>query len=228
MKKIAGPLLGIMALLVLAAIFALKTFLLPESYSSSTSGNVGFAAIVLGVAMTAGFSFFGSQAGGDAGGVTGLTGPVVPLLYTLAAGFLFLLSPVLTGGWAKGLHIILLSAALFGIATWTLASAMITTEDQAQKSAGLGRDGMIAAMGAVERRMSANTAAGAKQAFGQLKDDITYADRSGSEATVALEEQIATGLKALDMEADEAILVSAIGAVRSLVAERKAVLLANR
>jgi hypothetical protein len=228
MKKIAGPLFGVMALVVLVAIFALKTFILPESYSSSTAGNIGFAALVLGVAMTTGISFYGTQGDGDADGVTRLTGPVFPLLYTMAAGFLFLLSPVLTDGWAKGLHIILLCAALFGIATWTLASVIITVEDQAQKRAGLGRDGMIAAMGAAERRMSANTAAGAKQAFGQLKDDITYADRSGSEQTAGLEDQIAGGLNALDMEADEAILVSAIGAVRSLVAERKAVLLANR
>jgi hypothetical protein len=227
MKKITGPLLGVMALVVLVAIFALKTFLLNDSYST-TSGNVGFAAIVLGVAMIAGFSFFGSQGGGDADGVTRLTGPVVPLLYTMAAGVLFLLSPWLSGGWAKGLHIILLCAALFGIATWTLAAVMITTEDQAQKTAGTGRDGMIAALGGAERRISANAAPGATRAFDQLKDDINYADRSGSEATMGLEEQITTGLKALDMEADEAILVSAIEGVSSLVAERKALLLAGR
>jgi hypothetical protein len=105
---------------------------------------------------------------------------------------------------------------------------MITTEDQAQKTAGTGRDGMIAALGGAERRISANAAPGATRAFDQLKDDINYADRSGSEATMGLEEQITTGLKALDMEADEAILVSAIEGVSSLVAERKALLLAGR
>jgi hypothetical protein len=228
MKRMAGPLMGIMALLVLGAMFAFKTWLLPDSYSTSTAGSVGFGAIALGVAMTTGLSFFATQGEGDAGSVARFTGPIVPLFYTLVACALFLLSPVLSANFAKGLHAILLLGALFAMATWTFASVAIASEDAAQQSAGAGRDGMMAALGAAERRMSESTAAGGKQAMGQLKDDINFADRSGSAASAAIESQVISALDTLDMSADDAGLVAAVGAIQTLVAERKAVLKAGR
>jgi len=228
MKKMAGPLMGVMALLVLGAMYAAKTWLLPETYSTSTAGSVGFGAIGLGVVLTAGMAFFASQGDGDAGTVARFTGPIVPMLYTVAACGLFLLSPLLSGNVAKGLHVILLCGALLAMATWTFASVAIASEDAAQESAGAGRDGMMAALGAAERRMSELTATGAKQAFGQLKDDISFADRGGSAESATIESQVVSGLEALDMAGEEGSSVAAITAIQTLVAERKAVLKAGR
>ena len=228
MKKMAGPLMGVMALLVLGAMYAAKTWLLPDTYSTSTAGSIGFGAIALGVLLTAGMAFFATQGDGDAGTVARFTGPIVPMFYTVLACSLFLLSPVLSGNVAKGLHVILLCGALFAMATWTFASVAIASEDAAHQSAGAGRDGMLAALGAAERRMSATTASGAKQVFGQLKDDLNFSDRSGSAESAGIESQVVSGLEALDMASEEAALVASIGAIQTLVAERKSVLKAGR
>jgi hypothetical protein len=227
MTQFARPLLYGMAFLVLFAVFSLQQFILPESYSGST-GWVGFGAIALGVFLTAESSSRATHMTAGATGVAGLSMPVVAMVYTVLVFGLWLLSPVLPVGIAIGLHFVLASTALFALGTWKLAEALITNEDAHQKAAGLGRQGILLAAQQAQRRLVSVEHAGVKQGMSQLLDDITYADRNGSESTAALEKQVVEAIDGLTEESDPEVLVGALGSIRDQLASRRDILKAEK
>jgi len=219
--------MAIFALIGILMAFALQAFLLPDTYSDSASGQIGFGAVILGILLTAGVSFFATNVGEDAGGVARIGSPLVPILYTMLAAGLWFLSPVLTASIAKGLHLLLLCGALFGMVAWTFASAAIAAEDASQTEKGAGRADMLAAAKGAQRRLG-DSSGEVKKAFSGLMDDVTYADRNGSEDTAGLEAQIVAGFEGLDFGGEDAAVLSALEGLKSQVAERRDALKAGK
>lgn len=225
-SKIAGASLALMAILVVGIAYALQQFLLPDAYQDG-AGSIGFGAVVVGVALTAGLAFFASKPNENgAGGVARLSGPIFPFFYTIGAFGLWLLSPIMSTGFAKGFHLILLCGVLFLLVVWNFGASMIAAEDEQQQAAGVGRDGMLAAAKAAERRLPAGDAE-LKAAFAGLMDDVSYADRSGTEESSALETSIVSNLESLDF-GDKTTAISAIQALQSQMAERRDLLKATK
>ena len=225
MSKVGTPLLGLLGLIGIAAASVFQFLLLPEaSYRATAAGQIGYGAVILGIALTAGIAMYAAHRDGGEGSVQKLSGPVVPLFYTGAAAVLWLASPLLGGGLAKGLHGLLLCAALFGMVAWTFASAVIEHEDQSQKSGIEGQASMLLAAKDAERRLSQSESAALKDALSQLMDDISYADRNGSAGTSAIEASVVSGLEALTADSE----VSAVQELRDQVAKRADVLKAGR
>lgn len=220
MTQFARPLLYGMALLVIFAVFSLQQFILPDSYSETT-GWIGFAAIALGALLTAESSSRATHMAQGATGVAGLSMPVVAMVYTIVVAGLWLLSPVLPVGVAVGLHFILASTALFALGTWKLAEALITDEDRDQKAAGQGREAILMAAKQAQRRLAAIDEASVKAMMDQVVDDITYADRKGSEETNDLDQQIVEALEGIHADAATEDLVSTLGGIRDQLAERR-------
>ena len=224
MTKLARPLLYGMALLLILSLIVLQELILGDSYSSSTAGRFGLASVAFGLLVTAEASARASQMGRGATGVAGLSLPAVGLLYTVLATGLWLLSPVVPVGMAIGFHLILMFAALFGFATWKLAEGIISEEDQHQKSAGAGREALLLAAKEAQRRLASVEDGEVKKGMSQVIDDITYADRNGSEATAGIEQELLTALKALDPAMDGASLAAGFQAIRDQLASRGDVL----
>ena len=66
-----------------------------------------------------------------------------------------------------------------------------------------------------------------KSAFAGLMDDVTYADRSGTAESAALETSILANLEALDV-GDKAAATSAMIALQGQLAERRSLLKATK
>lgn len=227
MTQFARPMLYGMAFLVLFAVFSLQQFLLPESYSDTT-GYIGFAAIAIGVFLTAESSSRATHLTAGATGVAGLSMPVVAMVYTVVVFGLWLLSPVLSVGVAIGLHLMLASTALFAFGTWKLAETLITNEDAHQKAAGLGREQILMAAQQAQRRLAGVENAAVKQGMAQVLDDITYADRNGTESTAGLEQELVEAIGALSPEAPESELTSSLAGIRDQLATRRDLLKAGK
>jgi hypothetical protein len=216
-----------LALIGVVVVVGFKYLILPESYSTSAAGQIGFLAVLLGIVLTAGVSVFATNVGAGAGDVARIGSPVVPALYTALAACLWILSPLLFPSLAKGLHLLLLCACLFGMVVWTFASAAIEAEDSSQEAKGAGRDGIMVAAKGAERNIG-EASGPIKKAFSGLMDDVNYADRNGSGETASLESEIVTGFEALNFGGEEAAVLTAMEALKNQIAERRDVLKAGK
>jgi uncharacterized membrane protein len=213
----------------LAVVVALQALVLPDTYSSTQPGIIGFIAVLLGIVLTTTTSVRAIMASQGSAGVVRLAGPTIPLLYTLASAGAWLAAPLLSETLAYAVHLLLVGVVAVSLVSLGALSGYVQASDEASDSASAGRNAMLSAAQNAKRKITSESAEAMRTALHAVMEMITYADRNGCAETVAIEGAIVAGLEQLSLtSADEVTDLTLIADIERRLAERRDVLRARK
>jgi hypothetical protein len=209
--------------IVVVVLYLLRLLVLPDLYSDTLAGDLGFIAVLFGIALFA-FTSMHVRAPDqkDATAVVRLTGPVVPLIYTGLTILAWLCSPILFDNLAIAIHVVLAGACALGMIAHRSAESATSQADREDRLLSRGRDDILTAAKTIQRSLCTETDPAVRTSFEAMMEEINYSDRNGSKRTVELEADISSAIEALSLNNEDAQGTrDAIMAIKKLLQQRR-------
>jgi hypothetical protein len=233
--KGSRSIITIVGLIVIALFLALVFLVLPDEYHTGSTALIGLGATIFGALLVVGSAAYAAGMDPDRGDMPAwIVAPTIGFVYMIIALVVFACTPVLSSTAAGGIHIVLLIGLVLVGGGFGVAAKHIKEDEAADRAAESGYQTMLLAANAAERAFSGNAAKGemddVQEAFHAVQEAIKYGDRGGVEETLALENDVATGLRGLEASLAEGgadqgeEIASTLRALGRKVAERADVL----
>ena len=130
---------------------------------------------------------------------------------------------------AYALHILLLGGVVLSMIALGALSGHAQASDEAGARGSAGREAMLAAAQAAQRKLTEESPEPVRLALHAVIERVTYADRQGHADTVALEQAVVEDLDRLSLApADEAQDRAHLSAIEGRLAERRDTLKARK
>jgi len=202
-----GSRVGILliGLAILAIELALVFVVLPESYRTGSVAWINISALVFGTALLFGLTAYGAGMDKNRGDLPAwIASPFPAMLYLLAVGGVYAITPILSPIIAIGIHLVLLAILVLVGGALVVGAGHLAAEETEDRVAENGYQQMMLAGNAATRALQSNAAAGAlgevSAALNKLVETIQYSDRGGLSDTVDLEQDITNDLRGLSTE----------------------------
>jgi hypothetical protein len=131
-------------LILVLIVLALNAFVLPDIYSTSTAGQMGFYGVLAGIILSSGTLARAASLNRGSEGVVQLSVPMVPIIYLGSVTSVWLATPVMPELAAKGLHIVLVGGCLLGMLGMNMVAGHAKASDETRDRVQAGRDAMLA------------------------------------------------------------------------------------